>query len=152
MAIVSLLVSLGSANIIELYKNFEDIFDTFDLSSLSKAPAKLNISSLKALSQKAVQELSINEVEDYIFSIGVPKDLSRNFWDMAKENISRKNDMEELCKSSDESTSQNCNSCCVRFQVCSDGFVSAVTASGTKSAPPPICMSARHSNAPWSIA
>ena len=98
MAIVSLLVSLGSANVIELYKNFKDIFDTFDLSSLSKAPAKLNISSLNALSQKAVQELSINEVEDYISSIGVPKDLSRNFWDMAKENISTKNDMEELWK------------------------------------------------------
>ena len=98
MAIVSLLVSLGSANVIELYKDFKDIFEIFDLSSLSKAPAKLNISSLKSLSQKAVQELPISEVEDYIFSIGVPKDLSRNFWDMAKENISTKNDMEELWK------------------------------------------------------
>ena len=60
----------------ELFKNFEDIIKTFDLSSLSRAPAKLDENALTTLSQKNVQNLSFSEVESYISSIGVPKYLS----------------------------------------------------------------------------
>ena len=95
-AIVSLLVSLGSSRAIELFDNFEDIVANFELSYLSRAPAKLDIKTLKILSQKRLQKLSYTELEKYILSIGVPKNLSESFWEMARENISVRRDLEKL--------------------------------------------------------
>ena len=95
-AIVSLLISLGLSRAPALFDNFEDILANFELSHLSRAPAKLDIKSLQILSQKSLQRLSYHDVEKYILSIGVPKRLSESFWEMAKENISVRKDLEKL--------------------------------------------------------
>ena len=68
----------------------------FELSYLSKAPAKLDFKSLQVLSQKSLQKLPYSKIEKYILSIGVPKKLSESFWEMAKENISVRKDLEKL--------------------------------------------------------
>ncbi len=98
LAIVSLLISLGSSKTIGPFDNFGDVLTNFDLSHLSKAPAKLEFKSLQALSQKSLQRLSYSEIEKYILSIGVPKNLTESFWEMAKENIFVRKDLAKLWK------------------------------------------------------
>ena len=54
------------------------------------------MNTLLNLSQKSLQTLPFDQIKSYIISVGVPEIISEEFWNMAKENLKSKKDIEDL--------------------------------------------------------
>ena len=96
MAIISLLMSLGASGGTKLFSRVDETIKYFKLGSLSRSPAKLDMNTLLNLSQKSLQSLPFDQIKSYIISVGVPEIISEEFWNMAKENLKSKKDIEDL--------------------------------------------------------
>jgi glutamyl-tRNA synthetase len=74
----------------------EEVSEGFVLSSFGSAPTKFDPDVLRSFSQKSLSRLSLNELEKQLDELEVPRLLQLDFWNMAKENITRRSDLSTL--------------------------------------------------------
>jgi len=101
MALLSLMARLGSSQPVELRANLDEIAEGFDLSQFGAAPTKFDAEDLWPLTRAHVQGLPFEAVADRLAALGVPADLAPAFWDVARANITRLDDVAEwwaLCR------------------------------------------------------
>ncbi|MCL4674666.1 MAG: glutamate--tRNA ligase, partial [Pararhodobacter sp.] len=93
MALLSLMARLGSSQPVELRASLDEIADGFDLSQFGAAPTKFDAEDLWPLTRAHVQALPFAAVADRLAGLGVPADIAPAFWDVARENITRLEDL-----------------------------------------------------------
>ncbi|KPQ08167.1 MAG: glutamate--tRNA ligase [Rhodobacteraceae bacterium HLUCCA12] len=101
MALLSLMARLGSSQPVELRASLDEIADGFDLSQFGAAPTKFDPADLWPLTRAHVQSLPFDAVADRLAALGVPDALAPDFWAVARENITRLDDLEAwwiLCR------------------------------------------------------
>jgi glutamyl-tRNA synthetase len=101
MALLSLMARLGSSQPVDLRADLDEIADGFELSQFGSAPTKFDAEDLWPLTRGHVQGLAYETVADKLAGLGVPADLAPAFWDVARENITRLDDVEQwwiLCR------------------------------------------------------
>ena len=94
MALLSLMVRLGSSKPVELATSMEDLIAGFEVGSFGAAPTKFDAEDLFPLTRQYVQGLPFSNVAERIADIGVPADKAELFWDVAKANITVLADLE----------------------------------------------------------
>ena len=92
-SIISLIARLGSSQPVELYSDFEEVAAGFDLSNFGSAPTKFDLNDLKPLTQRFIQNLPFEAIEDDLTSAGVPSTLAKPFWNVVRENIKKRSDL-----------------------------------------------------------
>lgn len=100
-AIVSKLLSLGTGDGVNVDKYIDELAQNFELSKFSTAPVKFEKESLEVISRKMLSMLDMSQVSEYLEFIGVPNEIRKDFWIMAKGNINKKEDLADiwrLCK------------------------------------------------------
>ena len=100
-ALLSLMARLGSNQPVELRLTLDEIAEGFDLSQFGAAPTKFDAADLWPLTRADLQARPYEAVADTIAGIGVPDPMARQFWDVARENITRLDDLEgwwSLCR------------------------------------------------------
>lgn len=101
MALLSLMARLGSSQPVELRADLDEIAEGFDLGQFGAAPTKFDAEDLWPLTRAHVQALPFEAVAEKIAALGVPDDLAAGFWDVARENITRLDDLDgwwALCR------------------------------------------------------
>ena len=101
MALLSLMARLGSSQPVELRANLDEIAEGFDLSQFGAAPTKFDAEDLWPLTRAHVQALPYEAVADHLAALGVPADLAPAFWGVAKENVTKRADVDAwwaLCR------------------------------------------------------
>ncbi|MCC0075950.1 MAG: glutamate--tRNA ligase [Rhodobacter sp.] len=101
MALLSLMARLGSSQPVELRANLDEIAEGFDLSQFGAAPTKFDAEDLWPLTRAHVQALPVEAVAGKLSAIGVPADLAPAFWAVARENVTRLDDVDgwwTLCR------------------------------------------------------
>ena len=93
MALLSLLARLGSSQPVELRADLDEIAEGFDLSQFGAAPTKFDAEDLWPLTRAHVQGLPFDAVADRLAALGVPADIAPAFWDVARANITRLDDI-----------------------------------------------------------
>ncbi len=96
MALLSHMARLGSADPVELRQDMADLVAGFDISRFGAAPTKFDVSDLAGLSAKLLHGMEFDKVAADIAALGVPENLARDFWDMARENIETRAGMAPL--------------------------------------------------------
>ena len=74
----------------------EEVSEGFVLSSFGSAPTKFDPDVLRSFSQKSLSRLSLNELEKQLDELEVPRLLQLDFWNMAKENVTKRSDLGAL--------------------------------------------------------
>ena len=74
----------------------EDVLGNFNLSNFGSTPIKFDQKLLLSFSKKFLARLNINEIEKDLNKLGIPENLQVDFWDMAKENIYQRSDLQDL--------------------------------------------------------
>ena len=100
-AIVSKLVSLGTGDGIDLKRNVDEFKLKFSLSKFSTAPVRFEKEALETISRKLLSSLEVDQVSEFLDAIGVPNEIKEDFWEMAKDNVNTKGELESiwhLCK------------------------------------------------------
>jgi glutamyl-tRNA synthetase len=100
-ALLSLMARLGSNQPVELRQTLDEIAEGFDLSQFGAAPTKFDPEDLWPLTRADLQSRPFSAVQDDIARLGVPDDLAPAFWDVARENITKLDDLAgwwELCR------------------------------------------------------
>ena len=100
-ALLSLMARLGSSQPVELQTTLDEIADGFDLSQFGSAPTKFDTQDLWPLTRADLQARPFEQVSETISKLGVPDHLARQFWDVARENITRLDDLDAwwtLCR------------------------------------------------------
>ncbi len=92
-ALLSLLARLGSSQPVALRADLDEIAEGFDLSQFGAAPTKFDATDLWPLTRAHVQSLPLQAVANKLAEIGVPDTLAPAFWDVARENIDRLDDL-----------------------------------------------------------
>ena len=92
-SIISLIARLGSSQPVELYSDFEEVTAGFDLSNFGSAPTKFDLNDLKPLTQRYIQKLPFEAIEDDLISAGVPPTVTKPFWDVVRENLKKRSDL-----------------------------------------------------------
>ena len=93
MALLSLMVRLGSADPVELRSDMAELIEGFDITRFGAAPTKFDVNDLYPLTARILHERSFDEVKDQIADIGVPDNLAERFWMVTRENITTLNDL-----------------------------------------------------------
>ncbi|MGY6696947.1 MAG: glutamate--tRNA ligase [Roseinatronobacter sp.] len=100
-ALLSLMARLGSNQPVELRTTLDDIAEGFDLSQFGSAPTKFDTQDLWPLTRADLQARAFEQVAETISRLGVPDQLARQFWEVARENITRLDDLDAwwtLCR------------------------------------------------------
>ncbi len=92
-ALLSLMARLGSSQPVELRMTLDEIAESFDLDQFGSAPTKFDAEDLWPLTRADVQSRPYEAVADQIASLGVPDELGPQFWQVARENITRLDDL-----------------------------------------------------------
>lgn len=101
VALLSLMARLGSSQPVELRMTLDEIADGFDLGQFGAAPTKFDAEDLWPLTRADLQARPYEVVADQIAALGVPDDLAPQFWQVARENITRLDDLADwwaLCR------------------------------------------------------
>lgn len=100
-ALLSLMARLGSSQPVEIRMTLDEIADGFDLSQFGSAPTKFDAEDLWPLTRADLQARSYGDVAAVLAQLGVPDDLAPAFWDVARQNITRLDDLGawwDLCR------------------------------------------------------
>ena len=92
-ALLSLLARLGSSQPVELRLTLDEIADGFDLGQFGAAPTKFDAEDLWPLTRADLQSRPFEAVADEIAALGVPDEIAPQFWTVARENITRMDDL-----------------------------------------------------------
>ena len=95
-AIFIFMAGLGSQNPPVPEITIEEVFKYFNLSKFGTTPTKFDSNILSLFSQKCLMRLSFDEIEKELNDLKIPIDIQLDFWDMAKENISKRSDLHDL--------------------------------------------------------
>jgi len=95
-AVFIFMACLGGLKHAGVGSTLEEVFEGFALSSFGSAPTKFEPDVLRSFSQKSLSRLSLNELEKQLDELEVPRLLQLDFWNMAKENITKRSDLGAL--------------------------------------------------------
>lgn len=98
MALLSHLSSIGTANPIELSESIEELVRNFDLTHFGSSPTKIDVKNLQPLSVKYLKMLPFKVVTEDLEALKIDKALHEDFWNMAKNNIQSRADLEKWWK------------------------------------------------------
>lgn len=101
MALLSLMARLGSSQPVELRADLDEIAEGFELSQFGAAPTKFDVEDLWPLTRAHVQALPLDAVAGKLAALGVPDDQAAAFWAVARENVTRLDDLDgwwTLCR------------------------------------------------------
>ena len=85
LALLSLLSRLGSADAIVPQNSFNAILQSFNIKKFGRNTAKFDMTELKNMNQKIIQNLEFDEVENELLDLGF--DCNEAFWNMIRGNI-----------------------------------------------------------------
>ena len=100
-ALLSLMARLGSSQPVELRLSLDEIAEGFDLDQFGAAPTKFDAEDLWPLTRADLQARPFSAVADEIAALGVPDEIAEQFWSVARENITRLDDLRDwwaLCR------------------------------------------------------
>lgn len=93
MALLSQLARLGTSRPIEIRESLDDLASELDLSEFGTASARFDEKDSSALTARYLAMLPSELVLDDLLSIGVPKEVSAEFWEAIRENITSRADI-----------------------------------------------------------
>ena len=94
-ALLSLMARLGSNQPVALRMSLDELAEGFDLDQFGASPTKFDAEDLWPLTRERNQHLPYEAVRDRIAAMGVPDDISEQFWSVARQNITRLDDLGE---------------------------------------------------------
>jgi glutamyl-tRNA synthetase len=87
MALLSHMSRIGSSQPVELAGSLDELAEGFDLGQFGSAPTKFDEADLWPLTARVLQETPFEDVSAEIAALGVPDALARDFWEVARANI-----------------------------------------------------------------
>lgn len=94
-ALLSLMARLGSNQPVQLRMSLDELAEGFDLSQFGASPTKFDAEDLWPLTRERNQHLPYEAVRERIAALGVPDDIAERFWSVARQNITRLDDLGE---------------------------------------------------------
>jgi len=87
MAIVNLLAQIGTSDALKIYKNFDELVNSFTFEKFSKSSTNYDIAEVGTINQKLLQSFDVVDVEASLKEIGISEKISAEFWNAIKPNI-----------------------------------------------------------------
>lgn len=94
-ALLSLMARLGSNQPVALRMSLDELAEGFELSQFGASPTKFDADDLWPLTRERNQHLPYETVRDRIAAMGVPDEIAPRFWAVARQNITRLDDLSE---------------------------------------------------------
>lgn len=94
-ALLSLMARLGSNQPVQLRMSLDELAEGFDLSQFGASPTKFDAEDLWPLTRERNQHLPYEAVRERVAALGVPDDIAERFWSVARQNITRLDDLGE---------------------------------------------------------
>lgn len=94
-ALLSLMARLGSNQPVQLRMSLDELAEGFDLSQFGASPTKFDAEDLWPLTRERNQHLPFEAVRNRIAAMGVPADIAERFWAVARQNITKLDDLGE---------------------------------------------------------
>jgi glutamyl-tRNA synthetase len=85
LAVLSYSATIGSSNPVAPYKSLTALAQTFDLSKLSRAPARFDTDELRGINARLLHELTYDDVENRLKELDVMGGSA--FWDAVRPNL-----------------------------------------------------------------
>ncbi len=101
MALLSLMARLGSSQPVTLAPDLDALAEGFALDQFGAAPTKFDAADLWPLTRAHLQRLAHTDVAERLRALGVPDAIAPAFWEVARENIDRLDDLADwwaLCR------------------------------------------------------
>ncbi len=95
MTVASLAVLIGTSEAVEPKADLDALAASFDLSGVSRAPARFDPTDLPALNARLLHHLPAGAVRDRLVALGVPADKTEAFWAAVSGNLERFGDAKD---------------------------------------------------------
>jgi glutamyl-tRNA synthetase len=87
MAIINLLAQIGTSDSLKIYKNFDELVNSFSFAKFSKSAMNYDITELNNINQKLLQSFDFTEVTAHLKELKINEEISEKFWNGIKLNI-----------------------------------------------------------------
>lgn len=94
-ALLSLMARLGSNQPVTLRMSLDELAEGFDLGQFGASPTKFDAEDLWPLTRERNQHLPFAAVRERIAGMGVPDEIAEQFWSVARQNITKLDDLGE---------------------------------------------------------
>ena len=91
-AIIDVLATIGTSESAKCGKTLDDFINDFDFKKVSTSAVKFNIEDIHNINKKIISEKNFDEVKSELEKLNL-KNLSREFWDTVKNNLSSLKDV-----------------------------------------------------------
>ncbi len=95
MALLSLMARIGSSQPVALAESLDELADSFDLSHFGAAPTKFDEADLWPLTANVLHQMDVTEMSAELAALGVPDELARDVWEVARANITKRSEVSE---------------------------------------------------------
>ncbi|MDJ0932132.1 glutamate--tRNA ligase [Breoghania sp.] len=89
MSVASLAVLIGTSDAVEPMVDLDALTEHFDLSHVSRAPARFDPSDLSNLNARLLHHLPVESVADRLVTMGVASDKVSEFWEAVSGNLEK---------------------------------------------------------------
>jgi len=98
MVLLSQMARLGTSDPVELRTSVDELVKHFELYRFGSSPTKFDTKELYALNTKYMRLTSLGNISETLSELQVPDNMKEAFWDIAKDNISTRSDLEKWWK------------------------------------------------------
>ena len=95
-AVCSVLVNLGNGKRMEVKNDLLAFAEDFDLKVFNTSPTKFNREDLYSISRVALSKLENVDLSVLMSEIGIPVEKQEAFWDMARDNVQERSELNSL--------------------------------------------------------
>ena len=95
-AVCSVLVNLGNGKRMEVKNDLLAFAEDFDLKVFNTSPTKFNREDLYSISRVALSKLDNLDLSVFMSEIGIPLEKQKAFWDMARDNVQERSELNSL--------------------------------------------------------
>lgn len=87
ITLINYCARIGTSDAIEAYQNIDDLIYNYDLTKISRSPARFSFDDLTLLNKKILQNKSFSSVREQLTKLVLDKNIDENFWNSIRANI-----------------------------------------------------------------
>ena len=87
ITLVNYCARIGTSDAVEAYQDTSDLIKNYDLSKISRSPARYSYEEIELLNKKILQNKTFASVKTDLSKLGINDEIAEKFWNIIRSNI-----------------------------------------------------------------
>ena len=87
ITLINYCARIGTSDAVEAFQTTDELVNNYDLSKISRSPARFSVEELEVLNKKIIQNIPFERASDRLEQDGISGESAEKFWNVIRTNI-----------------------------------------------------------------